>query len=344
MLNGHSRRFALSLVVAAMPALAAAANLNSPTGTAGLIMVDKVGGQVRFFDPATDRELATFAPDPQGGLKAHELAISPDHKTAYVTVYGDGVYGNNPHPGHTVAIIDLATRKMTGSIELSPHQAPHGIQVDAVGNLYVACDLSRKVLILDPRKRAIVAAIDVEGTGHWLALLPDASKLYVANKNDKPFVSVVDVKARKMVGRVPMPHGTQGITASPDGKTVLVADDTEPVLHVISTANDTVVDKVTVTGVERGLYKVFYSTDGKRVLTALPSGQVNIFKASDLHASQQVVKSAGTALMGFAFSADGKTALVGNHGQGTVSRIDLDTATVTSTFPAGKGVETLAYY
>jgi YVTN family beta-propeller protein len=48
--------------------------------------------------------------------------------------------------------------------------------------------------------------------------------------------------------------------------------------------------------------------------------------------------------MGFAFSADGKTALVGNHGQGTVSRIDLATATVTNTFPAGKGVETLAYY
>jgi len=340
----HSRRWSAALLVIAAPMLAAGANLNSPTGTAGLIMVDKVGGQVRFFDPATDQELSAFAPDPQSGLKAHELAISPDHRSAYVTVYGDGVYGNNPHPGHTVAIIDLPSRKWVASIDVAPHQAPHGIQVDASGNLYVACDLSRKVLILDPRKRSVVAAIDVEGTGHWLALLPDASKLYVANKNDRPFVSVVDVKSRKMVGRVPMPHGTQGITASPDGKTVLVADDSEPTLHVISTANDTVIDKITVTGVERGLYKVFYSPDGKRVLTALPSGQVNLFDAADLHAAQRVVKSAGTALMGFAFSADGKTALVGNHGQGTVSRIDLETATVTNTFPAGKGVETLAYY
>jgi DNA-binding beta-propeller fold protein YncE len=344
MFREYCMRLSLALLVAATAVLASGANLNSPTGTAGLVMVDKVGGQVRFFDPATDQELTAFAPDPQGRLKAHELAISPDHKTAYVTVYGDGVYGNNPHPGHTVAIIDLAAHKMAGSIDVAPYQAPHGIQVDAAGNLYVACDLSRKVLILDPRKRSVVAAIDVEGTGHWLALLPDASKLYVANKNDKPFVSVVDVKSRKMVGRVPVPHGTQGITASPDGKTVLVADDSEPILHVISTANDSIVDEITVTGVERGLYKVFYSPDGKRVLTALPSGQVNLFNAADLHAAQQVVKSAGTALMGFAFSADGKTALVGNHGQGTVSRIDLATATVTTTFPAGKGVETLAYY
>ena len=48
--------------------------------------------------------------------------------------------------------------------------------------------------------------------------------------------------------------------------------------------------------------------------------------------------------MGFAFATDGKTALVGNHGNGTVSRIDLETGTVVNTFPAGKGVETLAYY
>jgi DNA-binding beta-propeller fold protein YncE len=320
------------------------ANLSSPTGTSGLIMVDKVGGQIRFFDPSTDQELAAFAPSAEPGIKAHELAISPDHKTAYVTVYGDGVYGNNPHPGHAVAIIDLASRKMVGSIDLSPWQAPHGIQIDASGTLYVACDLSRKVLILDPKKRRIDAAIDVEGTGHWIALLPDASKLYVANKNDRPFISVVDLKSRKMTGKIHVPHGIQGITASPDGKMVLAADDSEPVLHVISTVTDAEVDTVRVTGVEKGLYKVFYSPDGKRVLTALPSGQVNIFNAAELHAVQQVVKSAGTALMGFAFSADGKTALVGNHGQGTVSRIDLETATVIKTFPAGKGVETLAYF
>ena len=334
----------LASMLAIAPALAAPFTLNAPTGTSGLIMVDKVGGQVRFFDPKTDRELASFPPAAEAGSKAHELAISPDHKTAYVTVYGDGVYGNNPHPGHTVAIVDLASRKMTSSIDVAPYQAPHGVQVDAKGNVYVACDLSRKVLILDPAKKAVVAAIDVEGTGHWLALLPDASKLYVANKNDKPFVSVVDVRSRKMVGRIPMPNGTQGIVASPDGKTVLVADFSEPVLHVISTATDSETDKIRVTGFDRGLYKVFFSPDGRRVLTALPSGQINIFDAADLHAPQKVLKSAGTALMGFAFAPDGKTALVGNHGEGTVTRFDLDSGTVLGTFPAGKGVETLAYF
>jgi DNA-binding beta-propeller fold protein YncE len=328
----------------AVPRSAIGRDLESPTGTNGLIMVDKVGGHVRFFDPATDRELASFVPGPDVTIKPHELAIAPDHKTAYVTVYGDGVYGKNPHPGHTIAIVDLKSHQMLGSIDLSPYEAPHGIQIDASGRLYVACDLSRKVLIVDPIERRIIAAIDVEGTVHRIALLPGSGKLYASNKDDRLFISVVDLKTRKMVGSVPMPNGTEGIVASPDGKVVLAADLKEPYVHVISTASDTEIDKIRVLGAEHGVYRIFYSPDGTRVLTCLSTGQVNLFRAADLHAPQQVVHSAGTAVMGIAFAADGKTALVGNHGEGTVSRIDLGKAELIDTFPAGKGVESLAYY
>lgn len=48
--------------------------------------------------------------------------------------------------------------------------------------------------------------------------------------------------------------------------------------------------------------------------------------------------------MGFAISADGKTALVANHGDGTVSVIDLKAGAVVKTFNAGTGIETLSYY
>lgn len=318
---------------------------NIPTGTNGLIMVDKVGGFVRFFDPVTFQELSDFAfdPSPDPGIKPHEIAISPDHKFAYVSVYGDGIYGNNPHPGHTVAVVDLKTKKMVGSIDVSPNVAPHGLQVDSKGTLYLTCDLSRKLLIIDPSKRHIEATIDTEGTGHWIALVPSVGKLYVANKNDRPFVSVIDVRQRKMIGKVPMPNGTQGIVASPDGTKVLAADNSEPYLAVISPATDSVIDRIRITGAERGIYKVFYSPDGSLVLTLTNDGQMNILNGSDLHATQKVLK-VGRNAMGFAFAADGKTAIVGNHSDGTASVIDLTAGTITKTFPAGKGVETLDFY
>ena len=336
--------FAWSLVGIAAQALAAGPVLNHPTGTHGLLMVDKMGGRVLFFDRNRDRELSEFAPAGEPGMRPHELALSPDGKTAYVTVYGTGVFGNNPDPGHAIAIINLAARKMIGSIDVSPYRAPHGIQVDASGLLYVACDLDHKVLIVDPRSRRVQAAIDVDAPGHWLALAVGPHKVYVSSHGAQPFVGVIDTRSRRLIDKVPVAHGTMGIAASPDGATVLAADAVEPFLHVISTATDLETDRIRVQGATGALYKVFFSPNGRYVLTCLPSGQINIFDAADLRGPQRILQSGGTALMGFAFSADGGTALTGNHGEGTVSRIDLKTGTLINTFAAGKGVETLTYY
>ena len=272
----------------------------------------------------------------------HDVAISPDHRTAYVPIYGDGVYGRNPHPGHSIDIVDLSSRQITGTIDVSPYQAPHDIKIDPAGTLYVVCDLSRKLLVIDPKTRQIKAAIDTEGTGHWFTVLPDGSKAYVANKNDKPFVSVIDLKARKMAGRVPAPNGTQGIAASPDGKRVLALDYGAPVVLVIDTATDKVVDKIPLAESVKGAYVVHYSPDGSKVLICTLDSTINVLDASDLH-KQQVFK-VGKDPMGFAFAPDGRTVLVANHGDGTVSVLDLREQRITANFKAGTGIESGTYY
>jgi hypothetical protein len=45
--------------------------------------------------------------------RVHELAISPDHKTAYVPIYGDRIHGKNPHLGHLIAVFDLVARRQS---------------------------------------------------------------------------------------------------------------------------------------------------------------------------------------------------------------------------------------
>src|SRR5689334_8815040 len=116
----------LLLVTGTVLAATRFSDVNNTTGSAGLIMIDKRGGYVRFFDPMTFKEISKLTIDGT----PHELAISPDHKTAYVPNYGDGVYGNNPHPGHTIAVIDLGAREVRATIDISPYVAPHGLQVD----------------------------------------------------------------------------------------------------------------------------------------------------------------------------------------------------------------------
>jgi len=313
---------------------------NNPTGTHGLIVIDKIGRHVRFLDPSTFQEISSV----EVGVAPHDVAISPDHTTAYVPVYGDGVYGRNPHPGHTIAIIDLASRQVAGTIDVSPYQAPHGIQIDSEGKLYVTCDLSRKLLVIDPKKRAIEAAIDTEGTGHWVAVLPDASKAYIANKNDKPFISVIDLKKRSMVGRIPAPNGTQGIAASPDGKYVVAVDYAEPKILVIDPPSDTVEVTIPLEGNSKGSFKPRFSPDGSKLLVCnMTESLVNVIDTADAHGMQHVL-TVGKDPMGFAFAPDGKTVLVANHGDGTVSVLDLSQSRVASSFKGGSGVESLAYY
>jgi YVTN family beta-propeller protein len=303
-------------------------------------MIDKRGGVVRFFNPASLQEVGTLRLE----APPHELAISPDHKTAYVPLYGDGVYGNNPNPGHKIVAIDLTTRTVRATFDVSPYQAPHGLQVDNNGTLYASCDLSRKLLVIDSKTGVIQAAIDTEGTGHWAAVLPDGSKAYVANKNDRMFVSVIDLKTRMMTGRVPMPKGTQGITASPDGKRVIAIDYTDPKFYVIDTATDKIVDSIAVEKNTVGPFRARFSPDGSTLVTVNHMNAIaNIFDARNLHAAQKTV-TVGSQAFGIAFSADGKTVLVSNHGDGTISVIDASKSQLVRTFMAGTGIETLSYY
>src|SRR5262245_57872356 len=109
------------------------------TGTAGVIAVDKVGNRVRFYDPETLQGMGGFAaPEPC----AHELAISPDHRTAFVPLYGDGIYGANKNPNNKILVIDLVRRELVDVISLGEFVAPHGMAVGQNNKLWVVCDIS----------------------------------------------------------------------------------------------------------------------------------------------------------------------------------------------------------
>jgi DNA-binding beta-propeller fold protein YncE len=216
--------------------------------------------------------------------------------------------------------------------------------------LYVVCDITRTLLIVNPATRAVEATIDVEGTGHWLALLPDGSKAYVSHQGGGEFISVIDLKARRMVGRIPTASG--GIVASPDGRRVFAMTrgraGTPAVVVVIDTAKDEIVDRVALQGHVQPGYKLRLSLDGSMLLTCGFDGgaadsMVNVLTVANLHGEQKVFR-AGKGTMGFGFAPDGVTVLLANDGDGTVTVADIRRGAVTSTFKAGTGIETASYY
>ncbi|HEY0934781.1 MAG TPA: hypothetical protein VGD91_13690 [Trebonia sp.] len=312
---------------------------NFPTGTAGLVAVDKAGNQVLFLDPrsyATLEVLQGFSP------RVHELAISPDHATAYAPIYGDGRHGDNPRPGQQVAQIDLAQRRHTGYLDVAPYYAPHGLRWGPGGALYCVCENSGVVLELDPRSGEHRAVIDVgSGNAHRIEILPDGSKLYTENEQDAT-ATVVDLAQRRPVAEVKTPHGLAGLALSPDGTTIVLVDAEVPELRLLDTATDTIRGTIPLEGHRQAAQIARYSPDGRWLVVTSLNGNLATVLDGDF-AGQRTVP-VGRDPMDMAFTPDGRTAVIGNQGDGTLTVLDLHRGAADRTVDAGVGVESLAFY
>jgi DNA-binding beta-propeller fold protein YncE len=324
------------------------------TGTTGLVAVDKVGNKIRFYDPQSLREIESFdAPEPC----VHELAISYDHKTAYVPLYGDGIYGANKHPNNKVLVIDLVGQKLADIITLGEFSAPHGMVATKGGKLWVVCDLANKLLLVDPAKRAVEAAYQCPAKGpHVLALLPDESKIFVSSKEGD--LTVFDPARRAFVASVPVGahgvtsgngSGSEGVMPTPDGRWVIAIDNHQGDLRVIDAKDYREVDRIPLalnapSNVKRSrLAKLMFSPDGQElVVTAYAGGLVWVIDANDLRAQTLVPVAKGP--QGMAFPPDGDSVLVSSHDSGLLTRINLAEARATASYDGGAGIEVLAYY
>ena len=153
---------------------------------------------------------------------------------------------------------------------------------------------------------------------------------------------MIDVAARRLVKKIPLPGGAAGICASADGSRVLVVTLDEPGLAVIDTASDTLVGRIRLADSTIAAQRVRCSPNGRFVVVTNNDESLVTILSADL--ASQTTFATGASPMGVAFHPDGKTALVGNHGAGTITVVDLEAAAPVREFAAGVGVETLAFY
>jgi YVTN family beta-propeller protein len=315
------------------------ADANFLTGSSGLIAVDKVGNRMLFLDPVTyDTQLTLggFAP------KVHELLVSPDRRFAYVPIYGDGIHGDNPHPGHLVARFDLKERRHAGDFSTYPYLAPHGLRWGPQGQLYCVCENSGVVLEIDVASGAIENVIPVgSNKAHRIEVLPDGSKLYTENEEDT-FASVVDLVTGRVTARIPTPNGSAGVGMSPDGKTVILVDAQEPQILVVDTASDDVRATIGLHGHEKAAQIARFSPDGRYlVVTSFEAPLATVFDA-DL--ASQALLHLGQGPMNMAFHPDGETVLIANHNEGSLAVCNLARGEVLRTVQAGVGIEALSFF
>ena len=201
----------------------------------GMIAVDKMGTKVLFLDPASYETEVVLDDFPR---TVHELLVVPETGLAYVPIFGDGIHGRNPNPGHLLCIIDLNKRAHVGDIDLRPCIAPHTLKLGPDGLIYITCENSAVVAVIDRSTHKVVDAIESGSTnGHRLIISPDGQRLYTENEEDGT-VSVIDLPKRKFLRKIGTPRPLAGIAISADGRTVVAVDDVEPALFLIDTESE----------------------------------------------------------------------------------------------------------
>ena len=306
-------------------------------GARGIIAVDKMGTKVLFLNPVTYRTELVLDDFEK---TVHELLVIPEENRAYVPIFGDGIHGRNPNPQHWLCVFDLEKRALLTKIDLRPYIAPHTLKLGPDGFIYITCENSAKVVVIDRRQNRVIDAIDSGSTnGHRLIISPDGQRLYTENEEDAT-VSVIDLAERRLLNKIKTPRPLAGIAISADGKTVVAVDDAEPKLILIDTAGNHVREEIVLKDVPKAAQIARYAPDNSLIgVTSLNSDTVTLLDPSF---RQQTTVKVGNQPMDMAFH-DGEL-FVPCQGDGSVHVIDLKTKTHKTSFAAGKGCESLAFF
>ncbi len=150
---------------------------------------------------------------PVGG-RPRPYAVSADTKTMYVAVADL----------HGFMVVDVPDKKVLQKVEMpAEHATPHPLQYETA----------------DTRT-------------HGLALTPDGSELWVSSLLDD-CVYVYDVKAGKIVGKVPTGAGPNWLAFTPDGKILSVSNADSDDVSIINVKTRTEITRIKVGKVPKRL-------------------------------------------------------------------------------------------
>ena len=270
------RLFAAAILAAVLLAVYQPGIATQTQAQGRLLVLSKGDLTLSVIDPDTLKIVGKVpsGPDP------HEVAASPDGRTAYISNYGAGRGGFN-----TLTVADLVTFTAKPPIDLGPLRGPHGV-IQAGGKIYFTAEVAKAIGRVDPATNAVDWAIGTgEDISHMIAASQDVKRLFTVNvqsatasiieravgragrfapaaDNDWTITSIkVGDPADDFEGFDVSPDGRELWTASPRGK-----------IAIVDTSSKTLAQSIDAPGVA-GANRVKFTVDGRRVLISRLSGR-----------------------------------------------------------------------
>ncbi len=279
------------------------------------------------------------------GPDPHEVVVSSDGKTAYVSNTGGG-------RSYEINVIDLIAQKPLPNIDTRPLIGPHGLMFSG-GKVWFSAEGAKAVGRFDPATDKLDWCI---GTGqertHMVYVAADEKKVYTTNVS----AGTVSILADTLLPPPPFPgaqarrdwiqtvvqvsRGSEGFDVTPDGKQLWTAsadDGTISAVDLVSKKLAFIIDAKVL-----GANRLKFTPDGKRALvSSLRTGDFFVFDV----ASRKEIKrlNLGKGGAGIEVDPDGSRAFVGCTADNYVAVIDLKKLEVIGHIDAGPGPDGLAW-
>jgi YVTN family beta-propeller protein len=338
------------------------------TPASALLVLEKAQNTLVIVDPAS---LTIVARVPVGN-DPHEVAVSDDGRTAYVSNYG------GPGGYNTIAVVDLVAQKALAPIDLGALRAPHGLAFVG-GKLYFTAEGAKVVGRYDPSTQKVDWVV---GTGqnrtHMVAVSKDLKTIFTSNVSSST-ISIIEQVAAQGPGPgrgrggpppggrsqgaprggggpggpppggrggpdwnvtdIPVGRGSEGFDVTPDGKELWVANAQDGTISVIDVAGKKVIQTIPSTGAANrlkitpdGKY-AFVSDMGGNDLLVVGVAARKEYKRITLPASSE----------GLLMEPDGLRAYTTLNTRDSVAVIDLKSMTMIGEVKTGRGPDGLAW-
>ena len=189
--------------------------------------------------------------------------------------------------------------------------------------LYVLCNQSDEVRVLDAATYALIKSISVGHVPRGFSLSPDGTRLFVVNSWDDT-VSVIDTRTLEVVATWPVGAEPSGVVEDPAGKTVFIANRISSGVAVFNAQTGTE-EKRLLAG--RGASYLTLSPDGKRIYATHiypnlpplrislekrtpPESEITVIDAQSAEVVDRIPLHSIAGVFHLAFSGDGRLGAV----------------------------------
>jgi YVTN family beta-propeller protein len=177
---------------------------------------------ISIIDPKTLKIVGTV---PTDQTESHMFVLTRDGKRAYTANVGPG----------TVSVIDLAAKKTTAIVPISPSTQRIALSVDDKW-IFTSDQTQPRLAVIDASTNKIAHWVTLPGTGYGTAPTADGKYLVVAvPKANK--VAVVDLKTFAVVKTIDVPATPQEVIVRPDDKIAYVSCDASGKVAAIRTSD-----------------------------------------------------------------------------------------------------------